>query len=379
MKAVFSKIWAFAKAEAVLTVAAVLALASAFVVPPDKKYLDYIDFDTLLLLFALMAVMAGCQKLGVFSRIGNRLLSSIRSRRVMLLALVFLPFFFSMLITNDVALITFVPFGLIVLKLARQERLAVPLVVMQTVAANLGSMLTPMGNPQNLYLFAQSGLPLGEFLLIVLPYALVSALALLAAAFFTKNEPIEFAPASSDALSPSDKKRLAAYAALFAVCLASVAKLLPPWASALVVAAAFLLLDRSVFRKVDYALLGTFVGFFIFVGNMGRIESLRALLDELLVGREQAVAILASQVISNVPAALLLSGFTENYRALIVGTNLGGLGTLIASMASLISYKQVCREYPRLRGRYLLVFTAANIAMLLLLVLFDAGWARLVG
>ncbi|MBE6939471.1 MAG: citrate transporter [Ruminococcaceae bacterium] len=360
----------FLKSEIVLTVAVLLAAVSSLIVPPDQAYWDYIDWDTLLLLFSLMAVMAGLQKLGVFSRIGNGLLRNIRGKRALLWTLIFLPFVFSMLITNDVGLITFVPFGLIVLRLAGQESLAVPVVVLQTVAANLGSMLTPMGNPQNLYLYAQCGMSLPDFLRLTLPYTIVSAAVLFAAVFLFKNGKITYSPVSDSSMSSSEKRQLMLYALLFLLCLLSVAKVLPPLPLALAVALVILLLDRSILLRVDYALLGTFIGFFVFIGNMGRIEAFRSLLSSVLEGHEQLVAILASQVISNVPAALLLSGFTENWEALIIGTNLGGLGTLIASMASLISYKQIGRLYPQQRGRYLFLFTVVNIAVLMILLLF---------
>ena len=373
MKAIFLRLGKLLRAEAILAAAVLLALVSSFIVPPSGEYLEYIDWRTLLLLFSLMAVMAGFQKLGVFSRIGNSLLRHIRTQRQMLWTLIFLPFLCSMLITNDVGLITFVPFGLIVLRLANREHLAVPLVVLQTIAANLGSMLTPMGNPQNLYLYAKCGMSLPAFLGLTIPYTLVSALALFAVVFLIKDDKIPHIPVTTagQSMTAAEKKQLLTYGLLFVLCLLSVAKVLPALLLSILVAAVFLLVDRDIFRRVDYSLLGTFIGFFIFIGNMGKIEGFRAFLSTVLTGHEQMVAILTSQIISNVPTALLLSGFTQEWDALIIGTNLGGLGTLIASMASLISYKQICRTYPAQRGRYLLWFTVSNIAMLLILILFD--------
>lgn len=402
MKKVWITFLHYLKKETVLCAALLLAALSAVFVTPDAQYADYIDIHTLLLLFCLMAVMAGAQRLGLFTLLSRRLLALVKTTRQMLLVLVFLPFFFSMLITNDVALITFVPFGITVIKHAKKERLLIPLVVLQTIAANLGSMLTPVGNPQNLYLYARAGLSLPAFTALMLPYTLAAAICLLGAVFLvTRSEsgggltlfsaddtpsndsahpdaaadksndaaadtPVD-ASADTSAASHFDVPRAALYGAAFALCLLTVAGILSPYLLTGIIFALIVILDRNVFRQVDYALLGTFVGFFIFVGNMGRLPAFRSFLSGILDGREQLVSILSSQIISNVPSALLLSGFTDNLEALIIGTNLGGLGTLIASMASLISYKQLARENPGCKARYLMWFTLANIVMLVIL------------
>ena len=360
--------------ETVLTAAFVLAVVSALIVPPDEAYFGYIDWNTLLLLFSLMAVMAGFQKLGIFKAVGRRLLSKTRDTRQLLLVLVFLPFFFSMLITNDVALITFVPFAIIVLRLSQQEKLLVPLVVLQTLAANLGSMLTPMGNPQNLYLYAKSGISLTAFLQLMLPYTIASGLCLSAGILMIKKEALNSLALTTDSFSKESAQgestlpKFICYSVGFLLCLLCVAKLLAPIIAAAIILFFLLLTDSALLKKIDYSLLGTFVCFFVFIGNMGRIEHFCTLLARLLTGHERIVAVLSSQIISNVPAALLLSGFTDKYPLLIVGTNLGGLGTLIASMASLISYKQVAREYPALKGKYFGSFTLANLVMLAVLL-----------
>ncbi|MCI8266672.1 MAG: citrate transporter [Lachnospiraceae bacterium] len=360
--------------ETVLTAAFVLAVVSALIVPPDEAYFGYIDWNTLLLLFSLMAVMAGFQKLGIFKTVGRRLLSKTRDTRQLLLVLVFLPFFFSMLITNDVALITFVPFAIIVLRLSQQEKLLVPLVVLQTLAANLGSMLTPMGNPQNLYLYAKSGISLTAFLQLMLPYTIASGLCLSAGILMIKKEALNPLALTADSFSKESAQgestlpKFICYSVGFLLCLLCVAKLLAPIIAAAIILFFLLLTDSALLKKIDYSLLGTFVCFFVFIGNMGRIEHFCTLLARLLTGHERIVAVLSSQIISNVPAALLLSGFTDKYPLLIVGTNLGGLGTLIASMASLISYKQVAREYPALKGKYFGSFTLANLVMLAVLL-----------
>lgn len=380
------KLKRFIQQETVLSVAAVLAVASAFAVPPDAGYLAYLDLRTLATLFALMTVMAGLRRQGVFDRLGRALLARTQGLLPLVGLLVGLCFFGSMFITNDVALLTFVPFTFSVLRgLGAQTaaRLTLPIVCMQTVAANLGSMLTPVGNPQNLYLYGLSGLGLPGFLALMLPYTAVSLLllAVWTVALCRRTGPApaagENAPAApaAPALPAANARLLWMYAALFVLCLLAVARVLPYPAAFAAVLAAVLLADRPALRLVDYSLLLTFAAFFVFIGNLGRVPAFSAWLQALLAGREVPVAVLASQVISNVPAALLLSGFTGNVQALIVGTNLGGLGTLIASMASLISYRQIARETPQRKGEYFLLFTVANVVFLALLLAFWAVWA----
>lgn len=379
----WKKLCAFIKKETVLTVAIVLAVISAVPVTPDKAYAGYIDFRTLSILFCLMAVMAGLQKLGVFRKVAGMLLRHTRNTVQLVEVLVLLCFFFSMVITNDVSLITFVPFTFIVLRLSGEDamkKLAVPVIILQTIAANLGSMLTPIGNPQNLYLYGKAQMSAGAFILLMLPYSLVSLLLLvLCAAVTAKRSKISVQGVTTVSLGDNVESETAErkgyllpmYLLLFLLCLFTVARVIPYPVTLVIVAAAVLILDRSTITKVDYSLLLTFVGFFVFIGNMGRMPAFRDFLQGIIGGREVVTSVIASQVISNVPAALLLSGFTEDVQALIVGTNLGGLGTLIASMASLISYKQVAGEIPEEKKRYFGWFTVANIAFLAILLVLN--------
>ena len=353
------------RGEVVLTAAVALAVISAFFVPPSPAYLSYIDWDTLALLFGLMAVMKGFQREGMFQQMAQALLRRTSATRSMLAVLMFLPFFCSMVITNDVSLITFVPFGLTVLRLSRQERLAAPLVAMQTLAANLGSMLTPMGNPQNLYLYSRSGMGFGELCGVMLPYVALSGALLLGMLFFLPKEPVP--PLEVEAPS-GDRAVLGSSFVGLLLCLGGIFDVLPPLAIAGVVFLYLLLRDRPLLRAVDYSLLGTFVAFFIFIGNLSAIPQFRDFLAGALEGRVALVGVLASQVVSNVPAALLLAGFTQDWEGLLIGCNLGGLGTLIASMASLISFKQLSREYPQKRRAYFVWFTVSNLAFLALLL-----------
>ncbi|MBE5767059.1 MAG: citrate transporter [Clostridiales bacterium] len=356
----------YLKNEPVLIIAWILALASMFIVPPDSAYAGYIDTHTLALLFCLMGVMASLQGIGFFRRAGEILLQKTRTSRQLEAVLIFLCFISSMLITNDVALITFVPFALEALRMAKLEKRIIPVVVMQTIAANLGSMATPIGNPQNLYLYSHYYLSAGTFFSVSLPYVAFSAVLL--AVFILLKKPQPVCPPTAETKIISTRTHLATLAVLFLICLCAVAHILNVWLVLGIVAICLLILDRRCLLHVDYALLATFAGFFVFIGNLGRVPAFSDFLRSILEGREVLVAIAASQALSNVPCALLLSGFTENALALVIGTNLGGLGTLIASMASLISFKRIGIEYPNLRGRYLGYFTVANIVFLAFLL-----------
>ena len=371
------KIVAFIKKEVVLVVATILAIISAFVVPPSLAYMDYIDWHVLELLFCLMAVMAGLQKCGLFDRMGEALLKKTSKVWQLCFVLVMLCFILSMIITNDVALITFVPFAIVTLQKCKKERLLIPVVVLQTVAANLGSMLTPIGNPQNLYLYNISGMDLFEFILCMLPNTMISLVLILLSLLFVKGKS-EAITLNSDVdecdlrNKPNiDKKQTMVYLVLFALSLMVVAKVIAVELVLVMVLIVVLLLDKSVLKKVDYCLLLTFISFFIFTGNLGNIPVIRDSLQMLVGGRELLVGVVASQAISNVPAALLLSGFTSDYRALLAGVNIGGLGTLIASMASLISYKILANEYDEKKGSYFKWFTFVNIVFLVILVVLN--------
>ena len=295
----------------------------------------------------------------------------------MVTVLVLLCFFMSMVITNDVALITFVPFTIAVMGRAEagiKERWLLRTVVMQTIAANLGSMLTPIGNPQNLYLFGLSGLGVGAFVWLMLPYTLLSLLLLLGWIFCAsrRDDGKINKAAGSEGTEPEEKRgsggaeRMIAYGVLAVISLLAVGHIIPYWAAFAFVLAYTLCRDRKVLSQVDYALLCTFAALFVLIGNIGRIPAFRDFLMRMTEGREIAVSVAASQIMSNVPAAILLSGFTNRIEGLIVGTNLGGLGTMIASMASLISFKYIAAAGER-RGRYFLLFTAANLVFLAVL------------
>jgi len=370
------KIIEFIKKETVLSIAFLMAVISAFIVPIDAQYIGYMDFRVLVLLFTLMAVMGGLQSLGIFEKLSYALLKYVKSTRSLTLLLVSLCFFLAMLITNDVALITFVPFTILILEKVDKPGLLIPIIVLETIAANLGSMLTPVGNPQNLYLYGLSALNIQEFLLHMAPATVLSFALLLICIFLQKKETITLA----DASQTSGKKNPALttyYFVLFALCLLTVAYLIPYPVLLLFSIPVLLIWDRETLKNVDYSLLFTFISFFVFIGNMQRIPSVANMISSLVEGRELIVAFLASQVISNVPAAMLLSGFTDNYKDLLLGVNIGGLGTLIASLASLISYKYFtvhARKLPKeldiTKGKYMIHFTIMNLLFALVLLMF---------
>ena len=363
----------FFKKETVLSIAALLAFISTFFVHPSAEYLNYPDYRVLALLFCLMLVVAGLQSIGVFSYLGNLLLQKVHTTRQLAFLLTSLCFFSAMFITNDVALITFVPFAAMILTMAEQEKLLIPVISLQTIAANLGSMLTPIGNPQNLYLYSAFSIPVGTFLLNMLPLTVLSAILLTISVLLLKNHPLHTLSDQSgvsQAKSPQtvpDVKKLTVYLLLFGICLLCVARVLPwPVMLAVLIAVVFFL-DRKLFAKVDYFLLLTFVCFFLFIGNMERIPAIADLLRSFIQDRELLLATLFSQCISNVPAAILLSGFTDAAKPLLYGVNIGGLGTLIASLASVISYRIYGNQKNASKGAYLKVFTLYNVIFLIIL------------
>ena len=363
-----STIRSFIKREPVLLIAALAAVLSCLIVPPDAEYLSYFDLRTLALLYCLMVVVSGLRQAGLFSNLAHTLCRRAASVRAMCLVLVLLCFFSAMLITNDVALLTFVPFAVVVLGMADRKKDLIHVVVLQTVAANLGSMLTPVGNPQNLYLYSFYDLRFTEFLSITFPFSALSLVLISAACFLLSNEPLHLQMGEA----PGIRTRLLwSYLLLFAVCLLAVVRVLTwPVMLALVILA-LAVIDRKALLRADFMLLLTFAAFFVFAGNLARVESVDRLLRSILAGREYLTALLASQVISNVPAALLLADFTDQARSLLLGVNVGGLGTPIASLASLISMKLYSHSDHARPGRFLLEFTLVNVLLLVLLSLLE--------
>lgn len=368
MKQRIKRIVFLLRKDTVLSIALLLAVFSAFIVKPGIEYFSYIDYRVLVLLLALMLVVGGFKSLGVFRILGEKLCCNVRSLRRLTIVLTCLCFFCSMLITNDVALITFVPFTISVFCMIACEDKLIPVIVIETMAANLGSMLTPIGNPQNLLLFSAGEMTVTEFILHMLPVTGISFVLLMICILLLKNQDIHIEmEEEKPETSVAGKKEFWIYVLLFLVCMGNVFHLYSYWIVGAVVVFAVLIMNRKLFEEADYSLLLTFVGFFVFIGNMKQIDAINQWILDIINGNELIMGVLASQVISNVPAAMLLSGFTNDYKELLYGVNIGGLGTLIASMASLISYRFYGKAYPKRKREYFKQFTIYNVILLIII------------
>lgn len=368
------KIFSIIKSNAILVISGLLALLSCFIVTPDRQYIGYINSRVLAILFCLMLIVAALSRIGTFNVLTNKLLSKVKTLRGISLLMSLMAFFMSMFLTNDVSLVTLVPFAIMVLEPFGENRKLMYTLIIMTVAANLGSMLTPIGNPQNLYLYEQYKIGLGEFLYLMLPYSLLSLAIVVTLTFILIRETKELPKVAKQFDEHISLMKLLIYIALFIFNILTVVGVVHYLVSLLVTMVVMMIMDRRSFLKVDYNLLLTFVFFFILIGNIGRMEAVTGTLSGLVSRNPVPAAILSSQIISNVPAAMLLSAFTKDGKALIIGTNLGGLGTLIASMASLITYrfhasfsKNNKDNGNGIQENYILNFTWINIAALLLL------------
>lgn len=371
-----SKVIKFVKKEAVLFISLAAALISMIFTPPDAGYLGYVDWSTLGLLFCLMAAVQGFGSVGAFSKLAGTLTKRFHSTRSLGAALVMMCFFLAMLVTNDVSLITLVPLTIALFR--GMPEVTIRTVVLETAAANLGSMATPMGNPQNLYIYSHYKMPLADFFHTTLPVSLLSLALLLVSVLFIPRGRLQ---TSAEAKPDTRPQRLTFRVVMFSVCaavsLCTVLRLLD-WRICLgVVLVCVLAADWKVLKRVDYALLLTFVCFFVFVGNISAVPAVRELVSGAVSGREMLVGAALSQVISNVPCAVMLSGFTQNAEQLLLGVDIGGLGTLIASLASLISFKLYGASDGAKKGRYFAEFTVYNFAMLIVLFAAQTGFNTL--
>lgn len=354
--------------ETVFCVAAACAVLTMFIIPPDKEYLHYIDFRVLCLLLCLMSVVAGLKTIGLFHWLTYQLLHRIHSGRALSVMLVLLPFFSSMFVTNDVALIIFIPFTLMLLDQLGCSGSIIPVTVFQTIAANLGSMATPVGNPQNLYLYAFYNMSLGGFFSVTLPLTAVSLIVLSAVSL--PLLPGKLPEQALERANISSTKQLMIYLTLFVLCLLTVFKIVSYLLTTAVILTVLLLTDRKLLKEIDYMLLLTFVCFFTVSENLGRVDIIRVFLQQLLQSNTLLTAVGTSQVISNVPAAVVLSGFTDQWQQLLAGVNIGGLGTPIASLASLITLKFYMRRSGARILRFFGIFTVANLTALGVLLMF---------
>lgn len=362
---IFSGIGRFIKKNTVMCIALLAAIITSFIVPIDKQYIGYFDYKTLTCLFCVLAVVCALKNINFFYMLARKVVQLFKNARMSVLALVYITFIGSMLIANDMALLTFLPLGYFVLTTTKKEKYMAFTFIMQNIAANLGGMLTPFGNPQNLYLYSKFNIPNLEFMRIMsLPFVLSILLITLCCVIFVKPESLEL-PDGKVVLNP---KRVLLYLALFALSIAIVFRGIPYWIGLIIIPPVLFAADRKALKMVDYGLLFTFVFFFVFAGNMARIDAIRHLFSSLLEKSTLLMSVLSCQFISNVPSAILLSQFTGNYVDLLVGVNIGGVGTLIASLASLITFREYVKNNPERTGYYVKMFSAFNFAFLIILV-----------
>ncbi len=354
----------FVKRNPVMCIAFGAALLTTLIVPPDREYLGYFDVKTLTCLFCVLAVVCALKNINFFYILARKVVILFKNARMSVLALVYITFIGSMLIANDMALLTFLPLGYFVLTATHKKRYLAFTFIMQNIAANLGGMLTPFGNPQNLYLYTKYQIPTGEFMSIMaLPFVLSIVMITVCCILFVKPEPLELQDEEVHMSAP----RTVLYLLLFALSIVIVFRGIPYWIGLAVIPAVLLIVDRKALKMVDYPLLFTFVFFFVFSGNMARMEVVRSLFSFLLGKSTLLFSVLSCQIISNVPSAILLSQFTENYTELLIGVNIGGVGTLISSLASLITFREYIRHKPRKVRHYVKLFSIFNFAFLFLL------------
>ena len=355
----------FAKSHAVLLVAIAAAAVTCIFVPPDAAYADYFDLDTLSCLFCTLAVVSALKERHFFEWLAGKIVSAFGNMRRVTFALVFVTYFGSMVMANDMALVTFLPLGWFVLSSCGRTKYTAFVFIMQNVAANLGGMLTPFGNPQNLYLYSYYSIGAGEFFAIMaLPFA-VAFLLIAAACFFVKPEPVAL---ETPPVQAPPVWRTLIYFVLFALSVLIVFRVFPFYVGLICVTLALLVLEPRAFLKVDYALLLTFCAFFVFSGNLSRIPAVESALGSLVALSPLLVGTASCQVISNVPSAVLLSRFTADYRHLLIAVNIGGLGTPVSSLASLITLGEYRKHAPGNTMRYLLLFSLINFGFLAVLI-----------
>ena len=358
------KIASWCRANAMPLIAVLAAAVTAYFVPPDAAYAGYFDWKTLSCLFCVLAVVCALRSVGLFPVIARRLLRIFGTARSVGMALVLITLVGSMLLTNDTALLTFLPLSWMVLQEAGQEKLTAYVFILQNCAANFGGMLTPFGNPQNLYLFSYYHIASTEFIGIMLPPFLLSIALILLCRFFVPKDPL----AVPEEPIRLDQKRAVVYALLFCLAVAMVLRVVPYGVGLVIIPAVLLVLDRNALKSVDWGLLLTFAAFFTFSGNLARIDAVQMFFARLLSHGTMLVSALTSQFISNVPAAILLSRFTQDYQGLLIGVNVGGAGTLIASLASLITFREFAKHKPAQTGRFLLLFLAVSFGFLAVLL-----------
>lgn len=366
VKKIVHSIIAFEKKNVVMCIALVLSIVTMFLIPVDQEYLKYIDYKTITCLFCVLAVVCALRDINFFYMLARKVVALFKNARMSVMALVYITFIGSMLIANDMALLTFLPLGYIVLSQTKKEKYMAVTFILQNIAANLGGMLTPFGNPQNLYLYNKFSIPDLQFIQIMLPSFIISVVLItICVIIFVKPEPLSIV----DEKVQVNPTKTSIYLVLFALSIIIVFNIIPFWVGLVIIPIALFILDRNALKHVDYALLFTFVFFFIFAGNLARIDAIRDVISKILNSNVLVFSSLSCQFISNVPSAILLSQFTDNYKELLVGVNIGGTGTLIASLASLITFREYTKNNKGQTLKYIVQFSCFNFAFLGILLL----------
>ena len=360
-----NRVRAFCKTNVVLIVAVIAAIVSSAIIPPDEKYIGYFDYKTLTCLFCTLAVVCALKNINFFYILARKVVSKFRTTRKCILALVYITFIGSMLIANDMALLTFLPLGYFVLTSTGKEKLMAYVFILQNIAANLGGMLTPFGNPQNLYIYTKYQIENLEFMGIMFPPFVLSIAIITICCLCIRSEELMI----KDEAVSLDKRKAVLYIVLFVLAIAIVFRTIPYLVGLIVIPIVLFFVDRKALKMVDYGLLFTFVSFFIFAGNVARIDAVRDFFGKLLGGSTLLTSVASCQCISNVPSAILLSQFTSNYKELLLGVNIGGVGTLIASLASLITFREYTKHNPGKTWSYIKLFSLMNFGFLIILVI----------
>ena len=359
-----SLVVSFCKKNAVMLIALLAAVVTTIYIPIDSRYLKYFDYKTLACLFCVLAVVCALKNINFFYILARKVVLKFKTARLCILALVYITFIGSMLIANDMALLTFLPLGYFVLVSTNKQKYMAFTFIMQNIAANLGGMLTPFGNPQNLYLYTKFNIPALEFITIMLISFTASIIIItICCLVFIKPEPLKL----NDEKVELDFRKTVVYLLLFLLAILIVFRGIPFWLGLVVIPAVLMVMDRKALKMVDYSLLFTFVFFFVFSGNMARIEFVRLFFSALLEKQTLLVSVLSCQLISNVPSAILLSQFTTNFADLLIGVNIGGVGTLISSLASLITFSQFVKYNPGKTRQYIVMFALFNFGFLIIL------------
>lgn len=368
---ILSNVIQFSKRQFVLTIATIAMLITCIFVPVDASYLGYFNWRTLATLFCTLAVVSAFSHIHVFEILSKSIVLKLHNLRNATLGLVFITFFGSMVLANDMALLTFLPLGYFVLTSTDNKQHMAFTFIMQNIAANLGGMVTAFGNPQNLYLYSYYHIGIVEFTKIMFPSFLAATVLIIICCLFVKPVPLTLKKDTNYVLN---KQCTILYSILFIASILIVFRIVPYILGTVIITIALLLLDKDSIKEVNYPLLATFCVFFVFSGNMARIPAVSAFFEYLLPKNTLLFGILSCQFISNVPSAVLLSHFTNDYASLLPAVNIGGCGTLIASLASLITFSEFKKHNPEKVKSYIFKFSVINFSFVIILFLLQSLW-----